>query len=110
MRRGTMTKQLELTLVGPGHANRSATATLTSRDVTWSATDWVAAEWTATAVVLLDGDEVRHTTDACTSERSALLAVSAWLRERFGASATCLGSRVSIVSIVGVVTDERRAA
>ena len=107
MRHGKMTKQLNLTLVGPGHTSRSATVTLSSRDVTWSATRWAVTEWTATAVVFDGAKEVRHTTDGCACERSALLAISTWLRDEFGASTTRFGSTVSIV---GIVSRERRAA
>ena len=94
-----MTKQLKLTLVGPGHASRCAIVTLESKEITWSATSWAVTEWSATARVEHEGTVVEHTTVACACERSALVAIAGWLRERFGARTTCLGGTVTIVGV-----------
>ncbi|MBC8067605.1 MAG: hypothetical protein IAG13_04655 [Deltaproteobacteria bacterium] len=58
-----------------------------------------ATEWTASSSVDLDGDEVTHVTRVHTSERAALFAAAEWMRARFGASTTCLGSTVTVVAL-----------
>jgi hypothetical protein len=83
-----VTKQLRVTLIGVERTTRTALVTLIED-----------SSWTARAVVELHGQRIEHASAGHAEERAALLAITGWLRTRFGASTTCLGSSVTITGV-----------
>jgi hypothetical protein len=87
-------KQLRVTLVGVGLQHVVADVSL-HRTSTWS----------ASAKVEHNGLLVQHTTVSHASDREALASIAEWLRKTFRASATCLGSTVTIVGVSQAQSD-----
>lgn len=85
----TFAKQMLLTLVSPTRERQSAMVTLTRTRAGET------YRWSATACI----EQIEHTSHGHADERGALVDIAEWLRGRFGASTTCLGSTVAIVGV-----------